>query len=135
MNDLAALEKPQLGEQELETLRFVSEHAPISVGDVAKSFGLPRGLARTTILTVMERLRTKGYLARKLSNGVYQYSPKQTQEALLTDVVAQFVERSLGGSLSPFVAYLADSGRLTSDQLSELHRMIEAVESDGGGRA
>src|SRR5207249_331104 len=60
----SGMEQPSLGDQELEVLRFVAEHAPISVGEVAERFGEPRGLARTTILTVMERLRKKGFLTR-----------------------------------------------------------------------
>jgi predicted transcriptional regulator len=120
-------QKPPLGEQELETLNFVAENAPISVGDVAKHFSLQKGLARTTVLTVMERLRTKGYLVRKLHEGLYVYEPKQDHDELLADLVANFVERSLGGSLSPVVAYLADSGRLTQDQLADLQRLIDGL--------
>lgn len=123
-------EKPPLGDQELETLRFVSENAPISVGDVAKAFGKPRGLARTTILTVMERLRTKGYLSRRHDAGVYRYTPKVEREDLLKNLVADFIERSLGGSLSPFVTYLADSGRLSEREVGELRRMVETLEAD-----
>ena len=66
MND----EKPGLGEQELALLRFVTDRAPVTVRAALAQFGEPRGLARTTVLTVMERLRTKGYLRRqKTSEG------------------------------------------------------------------
>lgn len=123
-------EKPSLGEQELETLRFVSEHSPISVGDVVLGFGKPRGLARTTILTVMERLRTKGYLSRRMVNGVYRYTAKVKQDDLMKGLVSDFVERSLGGSLSPFVTYLADTGRLSVTEIAELRRMVESLEAE-----
>ena len=33
--------------------------------DVTEQFGKPRGLARTTILTVMERLRKKNFVKRQ----------------------------------------------------------------------
>jgi predicted transcriptional regulator len=131
-NDKLTPESRQLGDLELETLKFVSDNAPITVGDVAKLFGMPRSLARTTVLTVMERLRTKGYLTRKSIKGVFQYSPRHKQEDLLANLVAQFVERSLGGSLSPFVAYLVDSGRLDEMQIAELQKMVEAIENKEG---
>jgi len=123
-------EKPSLGEQELEILRFVSEHSPISVGDVVAGFGKPRGLARTTVLTVMERLRTKGYLSRRMVNGFYRYTAKVAQDDLLKGLVSNFVERSLGGSLSPFVTYLADTGRLSNAEIAELRRMVELLETE-----
>ena len=46
------MQKPPLGELQLEILRFISDRGPLSVGEVAALFGEPRGLARTTILIV-----------------------------------------------------------------------------------
>ena len=123
---------PPLGDQELDTLRFIAERAPISVGEVAKDYGMPRGLARTTILTVMERLRSKGYLSRKQMKGVYRYSPKLDHAHVLSNLVGDFVQRSLGGSLSPFVTYMADSGGLNESEIEHLKRMVEALEARTG---
>jgi predicted transcriptional regulator len=122
--------KQTLGEHELAMLRYVAEHSPLTVGEAAKSYGADRGLARTTVLTMMERLRVKGYLARAQVGGVWSYSLKIDHEDLLTSVVGDFVQRSLGGSLSPFVAYLANSGRLNEREISELRRMVESLESE-----
>lgn len=121
-----------LGEQELDALRFAAEHAPISVGEMAKAYGSPRGLARTTVLTMMERLRTKGYLIRQQADGVFKYVPRLDHGDVMTGLVAEFVERSLGGSLSPFVAYLADTGKLGPKELNELRRMVEGLEAQEG---
>ena len=124
-----------LGDQQLEALRFIAEHGPITVGEMARVYGTPRGLARTTILTVMERLRTKGYLTRRKVQGIYFYSPKNDHNDVMKNLVADFVERSLGGSLSPFVTYLADSGKLNAREISELRRMVESMEAEEGGTA
>jgi predicted transcriptional regulator len=122
--------KPRpIGDQELEALRFAAEHAPISVGEMARAYGAPRGLARTTVLTVMERLRSKGYLLRHQVDGVFKYAPKHAQGEVMSGLVAEFVERSLGGSLSPFVAYLADTGKLGPKEIEELKRMVERLEA------
>ena len=55
-----------LGRAELEILQYVVDRNPIRVGEVAEHFAGAGGKARTTILTVMERLRTKGYGRRFL---------------------------------------------------------------------
>ncbi len=117
-----------LGTQELELLRYVADHAPISVRDVAVQYGEPRGLARTTILTVMERLRKKNYLTRRKDGGSFQYSPAQSKPLLLQTLVGDFVEKTLGGSLSPFVAYLADAPDVSDDELAALRRLVEQME-------
>ena len=53
-----------LGSTEIEVLRYLGDHAPLSVGEVTNYFSETSGQARTTILTIMERLRKKGYLKR-----------------------------------------------------------------------
>ena len=49
-----------IGDQELALLQYIDEHAPATVGEVASGYGEARGLARSTVLTMMERLRAKG---------------------------------------------------------------------------
>src|SRR5271166_3494475 len=96
---------PSLGDQELALLRYVAEHAPATVGEVAAGFGEPNGLARSTVETVMERLRKKGYLARSRQAGIFRYTATMAPQELMTGLVRQFVERTLAGSLLPFVNY------------------------------
>lgn len=113
---------------ELEVMKFVSENEPISVRDVASRFGEERNLARTTILTVMERLRKKGFLQRNLVEGIFLYSPAVAQEKLMRGIVEEFVEKTLGGSLAPFVAYLADAKSLKPGELEELKALVKEME-------
>lgn len=126
--------KPPLGELELEALRFIADHAPISVGEVALRFGEPRGLARTTILTIMERMRLKGYLSRTKEGGVFQYTPQTPQADVMKDLVRTFVEKTLAGSLTPFVAYLAEAEDLSQSEIAALRRLVEGLD-DGKERA
>ncbi len=102
------MRKPSLGEQELELLRFVTAHAPVSLAQVSEQFGATRGLARTTIHTVLERLRQKGHLTREKRDGIFHYLPCRPQGEVLTDLMTNFFQRTLGGSCKPFVTYLAE---------------------------
>jgi predicted transcriptional regulator len=121
------MERPPLGDGELEVLRFVTERAPIPAREVAERFGEERGLARTTVLTVIERLRRKGYLMRRRRQGVYVYSPRVAQAEVLQGLVRQFVEKTLGGSLSPVVAYLARTRGLSDAELAELQALVKEL--------
>jgi predicted transcriptional regulator len=120
-----------LGDQELALLRFVAENGPISVGEAAERFGAPRGLARSTVLTVMERLRAKKRLTRKRAGGVFVYASPEGTEALLSGVVRSFVETTLSGSLSPFVAYLSGSESVSDEELAELERLVKKLRAKG----
>ncbi len=125
-----------LGSTEIEVLRFLGDHYPLSVGDVAAHFAETTGQARTTILTMMERLRKKGYLSRKRVGGVYQYSPKLAPHDLLRGLVKSFVDTTLAGSVSPFVAYLSEGGSVSEQDLEQLKRLVRDLEQGrkGGGK-
>jgi len=113
-----------IGEQELALLRHIADHGHVTVGEAADAFGAPRGLARSTVLTMMERLRGKGHLARRIVDGIYRYRARVSSAELLKSAVQRFVERNLDGSVSPFLAYLSEADHLTDDELHELGAIV-----------
>ena len=127
------MQLPTLGQAEWEILRHVAENHPISVREVADHVAQTTGQARTTVLTVMERLRAKGYLARRKRGGVYQYSPKVPMPQVLDRMVENFVENTLSGVVSPFFAYLSRSAQLSDGQLEELKQMVRDLETQRTG--
>jgi predicted transcriptional regulator len=118
-----------IGDQELALLRFVADRGGATVGEAVDGFGEPRDLARSTVLTMMERLRRKGHLARKSVNGVYRYQTRVSSAELLRGVVRRFVEGNLGGSVAPFVAYLSESTDVTADELRQLEEAVARLQS------
>lgn len=121
--------KTTIAPAELPILLHVAERSPISVGKVAKHFAETTGLARTTVLTVMERLRQKGFLTRKKVSDVYQYSPRSPGTTVLRDLVRDFVEKALGGSLNPFIAYLTEEAQLNEAQVAELTQLVDLLQA------
>jgi len=123
--------KPQtLGRVELELLQYIDENHPISVREVAEYWHAKTGQARTTVLTMMERLTKKGFLSRKKIDSVYHYSPKQSLSVVLKDIVSEFVHGVLGGSIAPLAAYLTQSQPLQPDELQQLKKLVQRLESD-----
>jgi predicted transcriptional regulator len=118
-----------IGDQELALLRHVAEAGPLSVGEVVEAFGAPRGLARSTVLTMMERLRQKGYLAREPVEGVYHYQAASTPGELLQGAVRSFIEKTLDGSVSPFVSYLTERSEVSDEELAELEQLVDRLRS------
>jgi predicted transcriptional regulator len=118
-----------LGELELEVLRYIAARSALTVGDVTEGFGVPRHLARTTVQTVMERLWKKGYLVREQQPGVYRYSAQEAQENVLHSLIHDFVEKTLAGSLSPFVAYLSETPEVSPEEYQELQKLVARLEA------
>ena len=120
---------PGIGQAELEILRHIHDRHPVTVRQVAAHVAATKGHTRTTVLNVMTRLVHKGFLTRRKTDGVYTYSPRVPQSEMLRSLVGDFVSRALGGSLSPFVAYLAQDARLTDADLAALRDLVRTLES------
>jgi predicted transcriptional regulator len=120
---------PSIGDQELALLQYLADHESASVGEVAAGYGEPRGLARSTVLTMMERLRAKSYLKRRHVEGVYRYTTATGPGEAMNNAVGQFVEKTLSGSLSPFVAWMAERAQVSDTELAELEALVTQLQS------
>jgi len=120
--------KPGVGRAEGDVLRFIAESGTASVTEVGDYLAATKGLTRNTALTMMERLRTKGFLTRKKVEGLYRYAPVTAKETLMSGIVEDFVGGVLGGSISPLVAYLGRQTEVSSDQLEELRRLVKSLD-------
>jgi predicted transcriptional regulator len=124
-----AARKEALGPLELDVLRYVADHGPVSVREAADHFAEASGHARTTVLTVMERLRAKGYLSRRKGGGLQRYIATAAKADVLQGIIADFVDGALGGSVSPFVAYLLRSRELNGDEIRKLEQLLKRMEA------
>ena len=125
-----------IGEQELELLRFISEHGPLSAAEVAEQYGDAQGLARTTIHTMLERLRHKGYLSREKQGGVFRYAAVISRGELQDNLIGQFLQRTLGGSVTPLAVYLANASDLSEEEIQALKAAVARIDArrKGEGR-
>ncbi|MBL7545296.1 MAG: BlaI/MecI/CopY family transcriptional regulator [Bdellovibrionaceae bacterium] len=123
---------PSLGEQEIEVLKWISDAGKACVREVSAHFEKEKGLARTTVLTVMERLRKKGYLVRVKDDGLFFYSAKVETQNVLKSRVGYFVEKTLGGSISPLLSYFAENKNISEEELNKLQDILNSFEDKKG---
>ena len=81
---------------------------------------------------MLERLRAKGHLKRAAAGGRYRYTAAVKPAALVERAVESFVEKTLGGSVAPLVAFLAERGEVSAKERAELERMLDRLREDGG---
>jgi len=119
---------PPISKAELKLLNYINDHHPSTVREVADHFAQSDAYARTTVLTLMERLRGKGHLVREQIDGLQRYSPAVPKESMEQSLVRDFVSRALGGSVSPFVAFLTREAKVTDEELDDLKRLVAELE-------
>ena len=112
-----------LGQLELEILKIIWQQPPCTVQEVAEVMAQRRGYARTTVLTVIQRLHAKKFLKRRKQKGLYRYYPTTGRRRVISGLVGHFIDTVLDGSAQPFVAYLSDSQKLTADEIETLREI------------
>jgi len=123
-----------LGELELDILKTVWQFPGSTVQELTEIVSKQRSCARTTVLTVVQRLHSKGFLKRKKVDGVLRFSPTEDKGQVTSRLIRQFVDKVLDGSAAPFVAYLANTKNLTEDQANQLQSIVEQLERNEEGQ-
>ena len=122
--------KQLIGELELEVLRVVWTLQPCTVSQIVKVMTKRRDYARTTILTVMQRLEGKNFVKRRKQDGVFHYKTTENLSDVLTNLTKQFVDTMLSGSPLPFVTYFAESNKLTQKQAETLQAIVDELSDE-----
>jgi predicted transcriptional regulator len=120
-----------LGQLELEVMKIVWDKQGSTVLEVAEILAKQNGYARTTILTVIQRLHKKDFLKRKKAGGVFHYYPTQKKTAVLGNLAKQFVQNIFEGSPASLIQHLADSD-VGADELTQIRKIIDdALKAEG----
>ncbi len=113
-----------LGELELEVMKILWERGRSSVLQVSEQLSKQKGYARTTILTILQRLHKKGFLKRKKEDGVYRYEPTQKRQQVMGKLLNQFIDRVFDGSSTSLVQQLTGA-RMSQGELDQIKAIID----------
>ena len=120
-----------IGDQELALLQYIAEQGDASVGEVPAG-GERRGRPRSPVLTMVERRRARAYLRGGGGGGgvgVFRYSTTARQDDVVRNAVGSFVEKTLQGSVSPFVAWMSQRTEVSDNELAELEALVATLQS------
>jgi BlaI family penicillinase repressor len=118
---------PSLGELEVQVLRLVWQEQPCTERQITELIQQERPVVRTTVLKTMQRLEAKGLLVREKGDGPIRYRAAVSERRVMPTLIRQFVERVLGGSAEPLVAYLAESKKLSAKDLEMLREIARKM--------
>src|SRR5512140_2923468 len=91
---------------ELECLKTLWTLGEGNVKDVRQALEPARGLAYTTVMTVLDRLAHKGVVSRRKVGRSFVYTPAVTRDALRRPAVRELLENFFDGSEQSLIAYL-----------------------------
>jgi predicted transcriptional regulator len=120
----------RIGNKELEILTYIAEREGVKAAEVVSFFEQRDGIKRTTVLKAVDRLMAKGFLVRDGQWGEYTYRSKVATADVQNALTQQFVRETLGGSITPFVAYLSGGAQLSEDDIKELRAVLDKMEEE-----
>ncbi len=114
----------KLSPLELKAMEALWNLGRASIREVLEQLPVRKTLAYTTVQTLVLRLEAKGALRkqRKIGNA-YVFVPVITRAQAYRRLVDDFLEL-FSGSPQPVMSHLADTGKLTLDDLRDLERIL-----------
>ena len=121
-----------VSDAELEVLKVLWTAGPATVRDVSSSLRRKRRrLAYNTVLTLLSRLREKGYVAADRRDTAHLFRAKVTREDLLGSTLSALADRVCDGTASPLVHALVRGQRFSADEIAHFRKLLDDLTPEG----
>jgi BlaI family transcriptional regulator, penicillinase repressor len=117
-----------LGELQLAILRVLWACGEATASDVHAALHAERGLAPTTIATMLKKMENRGLVNHREDGRRFIYRPAVTEEAVTRSMVSDLTDRLFGGKASELMGHLLAEHDIDRVELAELNRLISQAE-------
>ncbi len=121
---------PIPSDAEMAVLKAFWRLGPMSTREAQDALAEELEWAPSTMRTVLERMRAKRLLHRRAVHGVAVYSPAGDKVSVLGGLLTRMVRSVLEVRGELPVSAFAGSEILTPDELTELHKLLNAAPED-----
>ena len=122
------MNKKQLGDLQLAIMRVLWDGGEASAAEVHRALWEDRGLAPTTIATMLVKMERKGVVTHRPEGRRYLYRPTVSEAEVTRSMVGQLAERLFQGDVHALVSHLLAEHESEQDELGELKALIERME-------
>jgi len=119
-----------LGDLQLAIMRVLWERGEASVADAHQALLAERGLAPTTIATMLVKMEKKGVVAHRREGRKFVYRPTISEVEATRSMVDELTERLFLGDPAALVSHLISEHELDPGDLVEMQQRISERESD-----
>lgn len=115
-----------VSDAELEVLKVLWSAGPATVRGVAAALlRRRRRLAYNTVLTLLTRLREKGYVAADRRETAHLFRALVTRDELLGSTLAALADRVCDGTASPLVQALVRGRQFSADEIAHFRKLLD----------
>lgn len=96
----------------------------MTVAEIWQAVADRRGVTRTTVLNLVDRLEKRGWLERESIGGVYRYRPTLDRATAEARLATGFMAGFFGGSPTQLVQCLLGSDDVSAADIDRLERLL-----------
>ena len=114
---------------QLEILQRVSNSPKgLTAAELWAEMNADKAVARTTVITLLQRLELKGWLSKTGEGRGAVYLCLHAPEHATAKIADGFIDRFFGGSASKLVLNLIGNGKLSGEEIDRLKEILAEAE-------
>src|SRR6266536_4329931 len=119
--------RQQLTELQLAILRVIWDRGEATVQDIWEALHAERGLAQTTVATMLSRLERRGVVTRRAPPQArqYHYRAAVTEPEVQHSMVGELTEPLFDGDVTALVQHLLSGDDIRPGDIDKIRDMIE----------
>lgn len=118
-----------LGDLQHAIMRVLWERREAPVAEVHAALFDQRGLALTTIATMLSKMEKKGVVSRRMEGRGFVYEPAVSESEVNRSMVSELTEQLFDGNAAALVTHLLTEQQIASGDLDAIKQLIEDHES------
>ncbi|MEO8138073.1 MAG: BlaI/MecI/CopY family transcriptional regulator [Gemmatimonadota bacterium] len=115
----------QLTELQIAIMRVLWERGQATVAEICDALRTERGLALTTVATLLSRLEKRGVVAHETRARQFIYRPLVTEAEVRHSMVHELTERLFDGDVTELMTHLLSGREISPGDLERIKSMLE----------
>jgi predicted transcriptional regulator len=119
--------KTQLSDLQLAVMRVLWHRGEATTAEVVAGLAVERGLAHTTVATLLSRLEKRGAVAQRRDGRSLVYTARLSEAEVQRSMVAGLVASLFAGNPAALVAHLVREDEVTPGDLAAIRARLDAA--------
>ncbi len=124
-----------LGELQHAIMKVLWQRSEATVAEVHEALYEERGLAPTTIATMLRKMENKGVVAHRVEDRHFVYRPAVTEDDVRSSMVGELVNRLFAGDPAALVSHLVADHDIDEAEIERLRALLKRADYAKDGQS
>ena len=123
----------RLSDLQISVMRVLWDRGEATVAEVHDALHRDRGLALTTVATILTRLEKRELLSHRTEGRQFVFEPLVTEAEIRKSMVSELTELLFQGNAAELVSHLLGGRDFTDTDIAKVKSLIDEVDESKGG--